>query len=100
MVANAASSSLSLLALRTTICLPREVAAVCAAVISILLFGLFGFTRKAVTAVCGTRSFSSCNRLVIDAGPNMVTPVALLHGRLKLYPNNALTGYQDMPTTL
>ena len=34
MLANAASSSLSLLALRTTICLPREAAAACAALIS------------------------------------------------------------------
>src|SRR5262249_55756725 len=100
MLANAASSSLSLLALRTTICLPRAVAAVCAADNSILPLGLFGFMRKAMTVACGTSSYNSCNRLVIAAGPNMVTPVALPPGRLRLSTKPSLTRSPNMPNTI
>src|SRR5262249_34261457 len=56
--------------------------------------------QKAMTPAFGTRSCSSCNRLVTAAGPNMVTPVALPPGRLRLSTRPSLTGSPNMPNTI
>ena len=92
MVANAESISLSLLALRTRVSIPRERAAACAAIISASLFGLLGFIRKAMAAACGKSSCSSCIRLVTATPPNIVIPVALPPGRLRVATRPSLTG--------
>ena len=91
-IANAASISPSILALRTSNSFPRELAAVCAASISLLPFGLVGFMRKPMTVACGATSCSSCIRLATAAVPNIVTPVALPPGRLRLATKPSLTG--------
>src|SRR5262245_61200870 len=83
-VAKAASISLGVLASRTSNCRPRVRAASCASLGIRAASGSFGFANSAISATLGTSSCSSPSALPARRALNMLTPVTLPPGRLRL----------------
>ena len=98
--AKAGSSSASVKAVTVWSCRPIVWAVSCISLGLPTVFGLFGFTRKATVAAVGTSSQSSSSCFAISVKANMLTPVALPPGRLRLATRPSFTGSLPLLKTI
>jgi hypothetical protein len=91
-LANAASISRSLLAFNICTCSPRAGAAACTSLAVSSDAGLFGFSRKPIVAMPGTKSCNSASTFAPSSPTNALKPVRLPPGRLRLATSPSCTG--------
>src|SRR5262245_8313604 len=94
------ASSVGCRMLTTSSFTPSDRAAACVSATICDVAGKSGFARMATSAAAGTISFSMLNRLPLNSGLLVVTPVTFPPGRVKVATRPAASGSATAPKTI